>query len=168
SLAVIPAPRAGPRRPPAASRRPALRPAFHRADRPGRVGAMNLHLETRAIHAAAPELNGSRPGSVPIYQPSTFAFAAPDACSAALADPDAGFAYSRYRNPTTRALEDAVADLEGGAAAIATSSGMGAINAVLLALLRPGDHVIAQRCLYGGTFSVFTGLASRYGIDVSY
>ena len=129
---------------------------------------MNLHLETRAIHVTAPELNGSRPVSVPIYQTSTFAFADPEACAAALNDPDAGFAYSRYRNPTTGALEDAVADLEGGAAAIATSSGMGAINAVLLALLRPGDHVIAQRCLYGGTYSVFTSLASRYGIDVSY
>ena len=129
---------------------------------------MSLHLETRAIHAAAPALNGSRPVSVPLYQTSTFAFTDPAACAEALNDPDAGFAYSRYRNPTTRALEDTVADLEGGAAAIATSSGMGAINAVLLALLRPGDHVIAQRCLYGGTFSVFTGLAARYGIDVSY
>jgi methionine-gamma-lyase len=129
---------------------------------------MNLHLETRAIHAAAPELNGSRPVSVPLYQTSTFAFTDPDACAEALNDPDAGFAYSRYRNPTTRALEDAVADLEGGSAAIAASSGMGAINAVLLALLRPGDHVIAQRCLYGGTFSVFSRLAGRYGIDVSY
>jgi len=129
---------------------------------------MNLHLETRAIHAAAPELNGSRPVSVPIYQTSTFAFADPQACADALNDPDAGFAYSRYRNPTTQALEDTVADLEGGAAAIATSSGMGAINTVLLALLRSGDHVIAQRCLYGGTFSVFTSLADRYGIDVSY
>jgi len=45
---------------------------------------------------------------------------------------------------------------------------MGAINAVLLGLLRPGDHVIAQQCLYGGTFAVFTALAARYGIDVSY
>ena len=116
---------------------------------------MKLHLETRAIHAVAPDLNGSRPVSVPIYQTSTFAFADPDACAEALDDPRAGFAYSRYRNPTTSALEDTVADLEGGAAAIATSSGMGAINAVLLSLLRPGDHVIAQRCLYGGTFSVF-------------
>ena len=129
---------------------------------------MNLHLETRAIHATAPDLNGSRPVSVPIYQTSTFAFADPDACAEALNDPDAGFAYSRYRNPTTSALEDAIADLEGGAAAIAASSGMGAINAVLLALLRAGDHVIAQRCLYGGTFSVFASLAGRYGIDVSY
>jgi cystathionine beta-lyase/cystathionine gamma-synthase len=129
---------------------------------------MSLHLETRAIHTAAPDLNGSRPVSVPIYQTSTFAFADPGACSEALNDPDAGFAYSRYRNPTTRALEDAVADLEGGTAAIAASSGMGAINAVLLALLQPGDHVIAQRCLYGGTFSVFAALAARYGIEVSY
>jgi cystathionine beta-lyase/cystathionine gamma-synthase len=45
---------------------------------------------------------------------------------------------------------------------------MGAINAVLLGTLRPGDHVIAQQCLYGGTFAVFTELAARYGIDVSY
>jgi cystathionine beta-lyase/cystathionine gamma-synthase len=129
---------------------------------------MSLHLETRAIHAPAADLNGSRPVSVPIYQTSVFAFDDPAACAQALDDPAAGFAYSRYRNPTTRALEDVVASLEGGAAAIAASSGMGAINSVLLALLRPGDHVIAQRCLYGGTFSVFARLAARSGIEVSY
>ena len=129
---------------------------------------MTLHLETRAIHARAADLNGSRPVSVPIYQTSVFAFDDVAACARALNDPTAGFAYSRYANPTTQALEALAADLEGGAAALATSSGMGAINAVLLASLRPGDHVIAQRCLYGGTFAVFEGLAARYGIDVSY
>ena len=129
---------------------------------------MTLHLETRAIHSQAAPLNGSRPVSVPIYQTSVFAFEDAAACARALDDPAAGFAYSRYANPTTQALEAMAADLEGGAAALATSSGMGAINAVLLATLRPGDHVIAQRCLYGGTFAVFAGLAARYGIDVSY
>jgi cystathionine beta-lyase/cystathionine gamma-synthase len=132
---------------------------------------MSMHLQTRAIHAPhipAASLNGSRPVSVPIYQTSVFAFEDAAACARALDDPRAGFAYSRYANPTTGVLEAVAADLEGGAAALATSSGMGAINAVLLALLRPGDHVIAQRCLYGGTFAVFTGLAARYGIDVSY
>ncbi len=129
---------------------------------------MTMHLETRAIHAPAAELNGSRPVSVPIYQTSVFAFDDVAACARALDDPGAGFAYSRYANPTTSALEAVAADLEGGTAALATSSGMGAINAVLLGLLRPGDHVIAQQCLYGGTFSVFTTLAARYGIDVSY
>jgi cystathionine beta-lyase/cystathionine gamma-synthase len=129
---------------------------------------MSLHAETRAIHAAAPDLGPSRPLSVPIYQTSTFAFTDPAACADALNDPAAGFAYSRYANPTTRALEDVLADLEGGAGAIATSSGMGAINAVLLSLLRPGDHVIAQQCVYGGTFAVFADLAARNGIAVSY
>jgi cystathionine beta-lyase/cystathionine gamma-synthase len=129
---------------------------------------MTLHLETRAIHARATGLNGSRPLSVPIYQSSVFAFDDAAACARALDDPGAGFAYSRYANPTTQALEAVAADMEGGAAALATSSGMGAINAVLLASLRPGDHVIAQRCLYGGTFAVFATLAARYNIDVSY
>jgi cystathionine beta-lyase/cystathionine gamma-synthase len=129
---------------------------------------MTMHLETRAIHAPAAELNGSRPVSVPIYQTSVFAFDDAAACARALDDPGAGFAYSRYANPTTSALEAVAADLEGGAAAMATSSGMGAINAVLLGLLRAGDHVIAQQCLYGGTFAVFNALAARYGIDVSY
>jgi len=129
---------------------------------------MTLHLETRAIHVTAPDLNGSRPVSVPIYQTSTFSFDDPAACAEALSDPGGGHAYSRYRNPTTQALEDAVASLEGGAEAIATSSGMGAINAVLLGLLHPGDHVIAQRCLYGGTFAVLADLAARHGIEVSH
>jgi cystathionine beta-lyase/cystathionine gamma-synthase len=129
---------------------------------------MTLHLETRAIHAPAASLNGSRPVSVPIYQTSVFAFEDAAACARALDDPAAGFAYSRYANPTVQALESVAAGLEGGAAALATSSGMGAINAVLLATLRPGDHVVAQRCLYGGTFAVFAGLAARYGIDVTY
>ena len=129
---------------------------------------MTMHLETRAIHAPAAELNGSRPVSVPIYQTSVFAFDDAAACARALDDPGAGFAYSRYANPTTTALEAVAASLEGGEAALATSSGMGAINAVLLSSLRPGDHVIAQQCLYGGTFAVFTELAARYGIDVSY
>jgi cystathionine beta-lyase/cystathionine gamma-synthase len=129
---------------------------------------MTLHLDTRAVHVPAPELSGSRPVSIPIYQTSTFAFTDPVACAAALNDPGGGHAYSRYRNPTTQALEEAVAGLEGGAAAIATSSGMGAINAVLLGLLRPGDHIVAQRCLYGGTVAVFADLAARLGIGVSY
>jgi cystathionine beta-lyase/cystathionine gamma-synthase len=129
---------------------------------------MTMHLETRAIHAPAAALNGSRPVSVPIYQTSVFAFDDAAACARALDDPGAGFAYSRYANPTTSALEAVAASLEGGEAALATSSGMGAINAVLLSSLRPGDHVIAQQCLYGGTFAVFTALAARHGIDVSY
>ena len=71
---------------------------------------MTMHLETRAIHAPAAELTGSRPVSVPIYQSSVFAFDDAAACARALDDPGAGFAYSRYANPTTAALEAVAAE----------------------------------------------------------
>ncbi|GLZ29201.1 L-methionine gamma-lyase [Lentzea sp. NBRC 105346] len=120
------------------------------------------------MHVSAPSLSNSRPISVPIYQASNFAFDDPDALAEALERPDGAFAYSRYANPTTRALENKLAELEGGVAAVATASGMGAINSVLLASLRAGDHVIAQQCLYGGTFATFKDLAERFGIEVTY
>ncbi|MCO1577473.1 aminotransferase class I/II-fold pyridoxal phosphate-dependent enzyme [Crossiella sp. SN42] len=124
--------------------------------------------ETRAVHITAPALPNSRPISVPIYQASNFAFDDPDALAAALDSPETGFVYSRYANPTTRALEETVAALEGGVGAVSTASGMGAINSALLGLLRSGDHVIAQRCLYGGTFATLADLTARFGIEVTY
>lgn len=127
-----------------------------------------LHPETRAVHITAPSLHGCHPLSVPLYQSSAFAFDHPDILAEAMSRPDGAFVYSRRGNPTVRALEDAVADLEGGSAALATASGMGAISAVLLSLLNTGDHVIAQRCLYGGTYSLLSELTSRFGIQVSY
>ena len=125
------------------------------------------HVETRAVQVKAPALNGSSPMAVPIYQTSTFACDDPDVCAGALRHPDRGYAYSRHANPTTRALEQTIADLEGSAACLAASSGMGAISAVLLGLLQSGDHVIAQSRLYGGTHGVLSDLARRFGIEVS-
>jgi cystathionine beta-lyase/cystathionine gamma-synthase len=127
-----------------------------------------LRAETRAIHHDVPPLGESRPLSVPIYQTSAFAFDDPDKLATAMGGPDRSFVYTRRGNPTVRALETAVAGLEGGAAAFATASGMSAISSTLLSILQPGDHVVAQRCLYGGTFAVFTDLARRFGIDITY
>ncbi|AHH98375.1 trans-sulfuration enzyme family protein [Kutzneria albida] len=129
---------------------------------------MNHHPETTAVHVSAPQLPHSRPISVPIYQASNFAFDDPDALAEALGRPEGEFVYSRYANPTTRALETTVAALEGGFGAVATASGMGAINSVLLSSLRSGDHVIAQNCLYGGTIATFADLADRFGVQISY
>lgn len=125
-------------------------------------------LQTRAVRVRAPAVIGSRPMAVPLYQTSTFAFEDPAACTEALLHPDRGYAYSRHSNPTTRALENAATDLEGGAAGLAGNSGMGAISSVLLAIVRPGDHVIAQSRIYGGTYSLLTRMASRFGVEVSY
>ena len=128
----------------------------------------NQQPATIAVHVTAPDLPHSRSLSVPIYQASNFAFDDPDALADALERPDGEFVYSRYANPTIRALENTVATLEGGVAAVATASGMGAINSVLLSLVRSGDHVIAQRCLYGGTFATLADLAERFGVEVTY
>jgi cystathionine beta-lyase/cystathionine gamma-synthase len=128
-----------------------------------------LRLETRAVHPPVTEVTGSRPLGMPIYQGHLFAFDDADALAEAFAKGPAGaFIYNRLGNPTVRALETAVTGLEGGAGALAASSGMGAVNAVLLGLLRSGDHVVAQRCLYGGTTVMLGYLADRWGVEVTY
>jgi methionine-gamma-lyase len=126
------------------------------------------HPETRVVHSPVIQPVGSRPLNVPIYQGHLFSFDTADEMAAAFEGPEGAYFYSRLGNPTTRSFEEAVADLEGGAAALAAASGMGAINAVLMALLKSGDHVIAQSSLYGGTFALFKDLAERWGVEVTY
>jgi cystathionine beta-lyase/cystathionine gamma-synthase len=127
-----------------------------------------LHADTRAVHVRAPELDGSQPVSVPIYQTTTFAFSDPDLMADGMTRPDGAYNYSRLGNPTVRALETAIADLEGGVGALATSAGLGAINAVLFALAGTGDHVIASHSLYGGTHATLRDLADRFGVAVTH
>ncbi|MGW5053842.1 trans-sulfuration enzyme family protein [Actinokineospora sp. NPDC004072] len=128
---------------------------------------MTYHPATRATRMPAPDPVQGRPVGVPLYQSSIFAFDTPDALAAAFRGPDQAFVYSGFGNPTVRALEDGLADLEGGVAGLATGSGMSALNAVLFALLRTGDHVITQEALYGGTHAALQGYADRWGITVS-
>ncbi|MFI1974601.1 MULTISPECIES: trans-sulfuration enzyme family protein [Streptomyces] len=123
--------------------------------------------ETLAVHPPHVEVTGSRPLGVPLHQGHVFAFDSADDLATAFTSSTA-FLYNRLGNPTVRTLEDAVARLEGGTAGISFASGMGAINSVLQSLLGSGDHVIAQTCLYGGTYSVLTDLAARWGVDVTY
>jgi cystathionine beta-lyase/cystathionine gamma-synthase len=127
-----------------------------------------LRPETRTVHLPHPQLNGSRPISVPIYQTSGFVFDDPAVFADGMGRPDGAFVYGRMSNPTVRSLEEAVAGLEGGVSAVATGSGMGAINSVLLGLLKPGDHLIAQKPLYGGTAGMINDLIERFQIAVSY
>lgn len=134
----------------------------------GVMDSSPAHPTTRTVHVQVPDAGNSTPLSVPLYQTSSFAFQDPDALREALARPDRGFAYSRFGNPTTRALEDAVAGLEGAAGGLATSSGMSAVNLVLRGLLGSGDHVVAQRRLYGGTATSLQDLARRFGVEVSF
>ncbi|MBM3742569.1 MAG: PLP-dependent transferase, partial [Actinobacteria bacterium] len=75
--------------------------------------------------------------------------------------------YSRYANPTVEAFEHAIAALENTQTALAFASGMGAISTVILALCRPGDHIVAQRNCYAGTLAFLNGPCARLGIDVT-
>ncbi|MFJ7960414.1 trans-sulfuration enzyme family protein [Streptomyces sp. NPDC096319] len=123
--------------------------------------------ETLAVHPPHVEVTGSRPLGVPLHQGHVFGFDSADALAEGFTSPDA-FLYARLGNPTVRTLEEAVARLEGGTAARSFASGMGAVSAVLQGLLGSGDHVIAQTCLYGGTYAVLSDLAARWGVDVTY
>lgn len=76
--------------------------------------------------------------------------------------------YSRYANPTVQSFEQAIAKLEGTEAALAFSSGMGAIAATIFALCSTGDHIVAQRNCYAGTLGFLDGPCKRMGIDVTY
>lgn len=126
------------------------------------------HPQTRAVHPPVLTPKGSHPLGAPIYQGHLFAFDAADDLAAAFHGPDEAYMYARMSNPTVRSLERALAELERGEGALATGSGMGAVNAVLMGLLRGGDHAIAQTALYGGTFALFHDLAERWGVDVTY
>ncbi len=124
-----------------------------------------LHADTVAIRAGRADNAGAL---APIlWATSTFTSETLDDARRASTLPRAERFYSRYGNPTVKAFEDAVAALEGAEAALAFSSGMGAIASVVLGLCSQGDHVVAQRQLYAGTQLFLQAVCPRFGIDVT-
>jgi cystathionine beta-lyase/cystathionine gamma-synthase len=124
---------------------------------------------TRAIRAAGRVPEAPQPPvNVPIYQTSTFEVGSAQELADILEFRAAGHSYTRYSNPTHAALEAALAELEGGEAALVTGSGMAAIHAAMASILRPGDEVVAGRALYGGTYALLTGLFARFGVTARF
>lgn len=122
---------------------------------------------TRAIHnAATPPVEQDTP-SVPIFQTSTFRFDTSEAYAETISFRRPGYTYTRgYGNPTLLAFERVMADLEGTESAISFASGMAAIHTVLTTIAAVGDRVVASAELYGGTYSMFTKVLPRYGVQV--
>jgi cystathionine beta-lyase/cystathionine gamma-synthase len=118
-----------------------------------------LRFATRAIHVGQAPEPATGAISVPIYQTSTYAQSAPGVHQ--------GYDYSRTDNPTRTALQKALASLEGGKYALAFSSGMGAATTAML-LLKPGDHVISSRDVYGGTYRLFKRVLEEFGLEFSF
>ena len=124
-------------------------------------------LGTTAIHAGTlKNLYGTL--AMPIYQTSTFIFDSAEQGGRRFALEEAGYIYTRLGNPTTTVLEDKIAALEEGEAAVATSSGMGAISSTLWTVLKAGDHVVTDKTLYGCTFALMCHGLTRFGIDVTF
>lgn len=120
---------------------------------------------TVMVHGNHPK-NPAGALAAPIFQTSTFVFDSAEQGGSRFAGKEDGFIYSRLGNPTTRQLEEKVALLEGGEDCTAFSSGMGAISGTVLSILRCGDHLLADKTLYGCTFALFTEKLPQFGIEV--
>ncbi len=126
-----------------------------------------LGFNTKQIHAGHfPDQYLSV--SIPIYQTSTFAFKNADHGAACFAGEDDGFIYTRLGNPTTKALEDAVAQLEGGFGGIATASGMGAVTTVYMNYLSQGAHIVCSEAVYGPSRGVLEKYFKRFGVEADF
>ena len=123
-------------------------------------------FHTRSLHAGqAPDtVTGAR--APPIHQTTSYVFEDADRAADLYALDADGDVYSRISNPTTRILEERLAALEGGTAAVATASGMAALDAATSVLAAAGDNVVVSADMYGGTATYLTKMATRRGIDV--
>lgn len=121
-------------------------------------------FDTRALHAGYSSDSVTGSSAVPIYQTASYVFHDTAHAARLFALEESGNIYSRIQNPTNDILEQRVAALEQGVAAVAFSSGMAAITAALLTLCGPGDEIVASTRLYGGTVTLLSGQFQRLGI----
>lgn len=129
----------------------------------------SLRFETLQVHAGQEKpdsASGAR--AVPIYQTTSYVFNDCAHAEARFNLTDPGNIYSRLTNPTQDALEQRVAALEGGVAALATASGAAAVGYALQNLARSGDHIVAAKTLYGGTYNLLAHTFKDYGIETTF
>ena len=126
-----------------------------------------LGINTRLVHGSYhPDATGAV--NVPIYQSSTFAFRDAAHGAALFAGDEDGFIYTRIGNPTIRALEEAMAILEMGAGGVATSSGLGAVTTLYLAVLGDGAHMVSTASVYGPSRGLVEKHLSRFGTEATF
>ncbi len=126
-----------------------------------------MNLYTQALHAGYTPKNGEA-RVLPIQQSTTFVYEKTKDVQALFDLEAPGFFYSRLANPTVDAVEKKIAALEGGVAAMFTSSGQAAAFSIILTLAKAGDHIVSSSSIYGGTFNLFAVTLKRMGIEVSF
>jgi methionine-gamma-lyase len=128
------------------------------------MNVASLSFSTKAIHAGYDPMSHRGALNPPIYWSSTYAFENAAQGAARFAGEESGTIYSRVTNPTVQMLEERLAVLEGGEAALAFGSGMGAICTLIWTLLRPGDELLVDLTLYGCTHALVNHLLPEFGI----
>ena len=127
-----------------------------------------LGFNTRSLHAGYSPESALNARAVPIFQTTSFTFNDSEHAANLFALKEFGNIYTRIMNPTTDALEQRVASLEGGAGALALASGQAAQFLALTSLLESGDHIVASSTLYGGTYTQLDVSLRRMGYDVTF
>jgi cystathionine beta-lyase/cystathionine gamma-synthase len=122
---------------------------------------------TKSVHEAEPVDDATGSIITPIYQTSTFGFKRADDARKAVEGESGKYVYTRWDNPTTVRLEKKLAKFENAEDAAFFSSGMAAISTVILTFLKAGDHVVAIRDLYGGTFELINSVLPRFGVPTN-
>ena len=128
----------------------------------------NQKFATNALHAGHDTSQTSGTRAVPIYQSTAYVFNNSDHAANLFALAEPGNIYTRINNPTNDILEQRLAALEGGIAAVVTASGTSAIATTLLTLLKAGDHIVASSSLYGGTYNLLSVTLPRHGITTTF
>jgi O-acetylhomoserine (thiol)-lyase len=127
-----------------------------------------FHPETLAIHAGQIPDAATGARALPIYQTSSFVFDSAEHAASLFNLQTFGNVYSRLSNPTVAVLEERVAALEGGRAAVASASGMAAETMALMTILQSGDHVVAAGALYGGSVTMLAVSLAKFGIETTF
>jgi len=123
---------------------------------------------TLAVHAGEAPCPATGALDTPIYQSTTFVSADSDEMAAVYGEEKFGYMYTRYGNPTIHALEEKLAALESGEAALATATGMAAISTAMLGYIKAGDHVVAARSLYGAAYNFLNTKLPRMGASAAF
>jgi methionine-gamma-lyase len=126
-----------------------------------------LDFNSRCVHSGIEEYEF---GTVvpPIYQTSTFKFKSVEHGASLFAGEEKGYIYTRMANPTVEAMENAIADLEGGHKALGCASGMAAIHTVFASLLSAGDHVVCSAAVYGPTTTLLNTVMKKFGVETTF
>ena len=128
----------------------------------------NSNFSTDALHVGHDVTKTQGTRAVPLYQSTSYVFNNAEHAANLFALAEPGYIYTRLNNPTTDVLEQRMAALEGGIAAVATCSGTAALSTGILTFLKAGDHIVSSNSLYGGSYNMLKSMLPRFGITTTF